>query len=210
MLSLLLLRHLLTLNSLRKMKRALKLSFYEQVLQKQVISELCETGEWNSKYMNTIKTAFSIWQPGWRVACFYMPTKDSFYLEKQTPAFHLKHTGICFLKFFPTEIHVTNSLQLCHTTETDTSTPTDTFSPKHTERAMASPQGCPKLSSAVLSLGHIEQSTHQPLPQSKEQTKRNSHKTEHAVVFLHQGKSCSTRFSSEKVHMILVTISRVD
>lgn len=136
------------------MKRSLKLSFCEQVLYKQAISQLCKTEEWNSEYVSATKTAFSIWEPDWRLASFCMSTKDSFYLGKQIPTFHLEHSGVWFLKFFSTEVHVTNSLQLCYTTAgTDTNTPV--LLPKHTARAMASPQGDPMLSGGVLSLGSL-------------------------------------------------------
>ena len=47
-----------------KTERALKSPFYGKVLQKQAISQLCEIGEWNFTYVNTIKTAFIIWQSG--------------------------------------------------------------------------------------------------------------------------------------------------
>lgn len=111
LLPLLLLRHLLTL-SLRKTKRALKLSFYEQVLQNQANSQLCGIGEWNSKYINKIKRAFSIGQADWILTYFYMTKKD---LGGGEPSISLE-------AIFSTEIHVTNSLQSCYFTETHTLT----------------------------------------------------------------------------------------
>lgn len=87
-----------------------------------------------------------------------------------------------FLKFFLTEMHHRLITVLVHYRDWHT------HPHPRTQRAMASSQYCPMFLSTVLSLGLTQQSTHRPVSKNKEQTKRNSQKTEHAIVFLCQRK----------------------
>lgn len=162
--------------SLGKNEKVLKLSCYEQVLQNQAISQLCETGQLHFKYISTKNTTFSIWLPNWRLTYFCMHTKESFYLRKEISVFHLKYLEVWFLKYFPTEINVTKSLWLWYSTNTHM------LSPKNT-RAMASSKSCPMLSGAVLSLGLALQSTHQPLPKRRNKLRENPRKLRMTMFF---------------------------